>query len=78
MVLFESNVGLPGETTRIRLQGMHEALNLSADLLVFGLPPISQSNLTRFRLHFQHTPPSESPPACPEPRHLVAGDNRGF
>ena len=42
MVLFESNVGLPGETTRIRLQGMHEALNLSADLLVSGLPPISQ------------------------------------
>lgn len=34
---------------------MKEALNLSADLVVSGQPPVSYSNVTRLGLHYQHT-----------------------
>ncbi len=79
MVLSERDAGILGETVRIRTQGLQKTLNLSADLRVLGPPPVSPANLTSLGLHFHKTPPGNTPPASPEtPRHVIAGDNRGF
>jgi hypothetical protein len=78
MVLFETDVGVFGETSRIGFKGMQEALNLSADLLI-RQPLVPHSSLTRFGLHFRNTLSCISSPARPgSSSDAIAGHTCGF
>jgi hypothetical protein len=57
-VLFEADARIFDEAVGIGMESPQEALNFTADLFVPGETLVSCSNVTRFRLHFQHTPPS--------------------